>query len=163
VGRQFKDHPMIRAMSAQPEGIFAGEGLDGIRRIFGFVQVPGTHARLAVGLDESDVLRGVQQEILASFAGLALLIASVMIGIWLGSEKLFVQPIRALTRMTRRLGYGEFGTRATQLPWAAEFSPLAAALDDMAGQIATREQQLRESNSQLRQLAYADALTGIAN
>jgi len=65
--------------------------------------------------------------------------------------------------MTQRLGHGEFGSRATRLPWAAEFIPLAAALDDMAGQIASREQQLRESNSQLRELAYADALTGIAN
>jgi GGDEF domain-containing protein len=163
VGRQFKDHLMIRTMSAQPEGIFAGECLDGIRRIFGYVQLPGTNARLAVGVDESDVLRRVQEEIIASLAGLALLIAIVLIGIWFGGEKLFVQPIRSLTRMTQRLGHGEFGSRATQLPWAGEFIPLAAALDDMAGQIASREQQLRESNSQLRQLAYADALTGIAN
>jgi GGDEF domain-containing protein len=163
VGRQFKDHPMIRAMSAQPEGIFAGECLDGIRRIFGYVQLPGTDARLAVGLDESDVLHGVQEEILASFAGLALLIAIVLSGIWFGGEKLFVQPIRSLTRMAQRFGHGEFGTRATQYAWAAEFIPLATALDDMAGQIAGREQQLRESNSQLRKLAYADALTGIAN
>src|SRR5271166_4533731 len=135
VGRQFKNHPMIRAMSAQPEGIFAGECLDGIRRIFGYIELPGTNARLAVGFDESDVLRRVQEEILVSFAGLALLIAIVLTGIWFGGEKLFVQPIRSLTRMTQRLGHGEFGTRATQLPWAAEFIPLAAALDDMAGQI----------------------------
>jgi GAF domain-containing protein len=41
--------------------------------------------------------------------------------------------------------------------------PLAAALEDMAGRIAGREQQLRESNLQLRELAYQDALTGIPN
>jgi GGDEF domain-containing protein len=163
MGRQFKDHPMIQAMSAQPEGIFAGECLDGIRRIFGYIELPGTNARLAVGFDESDVLRGVQDEIRVSFAGLVLLMTIVLAGIWFGGEKLFVQPIRSLTRMTQRLGHGEFGTRATQLPWAADFIPLAAALDDVAEQIAGREQQLRESNRQLRQLAYADALTGIAN
>jgi GGDEF domain-containing protein len=163
VGSQFKDHAMIRAMAAQPEGIFAGECLDGIRRIFGYVQLPGTNARLAVGLDESEVLHRVQEEIIASFAGLALLIAIVLIGVWFGGEKLFVQPIHSLIRMTQRLGHGEFGSRASRLPWAADFIPLAAALDDMAGQIASREQQLRESNSQLRRLAYADALTGIAN
>jgi GGDEF domain-containing protein len=163
VGRNFKDHPMIREMSAQPEGIFAGECLDGIRRICGYIRLPGTNARLAVGFDESEVLRRVQEEILANFAGVALLMAIVLTGIWFGGEKLFVQPIRSLTRMTQRLGHGEFGMRATHLPWAAEFIPLAAALDDMAGQIASREQQLRERNSQLQQLAYADALTGIAN
>src|SRR5262249_9819184 len=143
LGRRFKDHPMIAAMSAQPEGIFAGTCLDGIRRIFGYVQLP---ARLAVGVDESEVLRPVQQGILASLASLALLTAIVLAGIWFGGEKLFMRPIRLLTAMTQRLGHGEFRTPAMHLPWAGEFIPLAAALEDMAGQIANREQELRESN-----------------
>jgi PleD family two-component response regulator len=50
-----------------------------------------------------------------------------------------------------------------QLPLAAEFVPLAAALDDMAGRLASREQELRDSNGQLMELAYIDGLTGIAN
>ena len=89
-------------------------------------------ARLAVGLDESDVLHRVQEEIIASFAGLALLIAIVLIGVWFGGR----ETVRATHTFPHSHdaapGHGEFGLRATRLPWAAEFIPLAAALDDMA-------------------------------
>jgi GGDEF domain-containing protein len=163
VGRQFKDHPMIRAMLAQPEGVFTGESLDGVRRIFGFVQLPGTGARLAVGMDEGEVMRRANREIMTSLAGLLLMTAIVLAAIWFGGERLFVQPIRSLTRMAQRIGHGDFSTRAADLPWAPEFVPLAVALDDMAGQLASREQELRDSNGQLRELAYIDGLTGIAN
>jgi PleD family two-component response regulator len=74
-----------------------------------------------------------------------------------------VRPIRTLTRMAQRIGQGDFSARAAELPWAPEFVPLAVALDDMAGQLASREQELRDSNGQLRELAYVDALTGISN
>jgi GGDEF domain-containing protein len=163
MGRKFADHPMVRAMLAAPEGVVTGESLDGVRRVFGFVELPGTGARLAVGFDESDILRRVNREILTSFAALGLLAAVVLIGIWFGAERLFVEPIRSLTRTAERFGRGEFAARARELPWAPEFVPLAAALDDMAGQLASREQELRDSNGQLRELAYVDALTGIPN
>ena len=102
-------------------------------------------------------------EMLAGSTALGLLIAIVLLGIWCGGEKLFVEPISSLTRMAQRLGNGEFGACANELSWTGEFIPLAAALDDMAGRIAGREQKLRESNVQLRQLAYQDALTGTPN
>jgi GGDEF domain-containing protein len=163
VGRNFAGHALILAMSESSEGAFTGESPDGVRRIFGFVELPGTGTRLAVGMDESDVLRRVNREILISFAGLGLMIAVVLIGIWFGAERLIVKPIHTLTQAAQRLGQGEFGARASGLPWAAEFIPLVTALDDMAEQIASREQELRDSNGQLRELAYIDALTGIAN
>lgn len=154
---------MTRAMLAAPEGVFTGESLDGVRRIVGFVELPGTGARLAVGLDETDVLSRVNREILMSFAGVGIIIASVLLAIWFGAERLFVNPIRSLTKTAQRFGHGEFNARAMELPLAAEFVPLAAALDDMAGRLADREQELRDSNGQLMELAYIDALTGIAN
>jgi GGDEF domain-containing protein len=154
---------MTHAMLASPEGVFTGESLDGVRRIVGFVELPGTGARLAVGLDESDVLRRVNREILMSFAGVGIIIAGVLLAIWFGAERLFVKPIRSLTRTAQRFGHGEFDARAMELPLAAEFVPLAAALDDMAGRLASREQELRDSNGQLMELAYIDGLTGIAN
>ena len=163
VGRKFADHPMIRTMLASPEGVVTGESLDGVRRVFGFVELPGTSARLAVGFDEDEILRRVNREILNSFAGLGLLATFVLAAIWFGAERMIVAPIRTLTRTAERFGRGEFEARATELPWAPEFVPLAAALDDMAGQLASREQELLDSNGQLRELAYIDALTGIAN
>src|SRR6266536_584051 len=56
VGRRFADAPLVKAMLASPSGTITTAGLDGTRRIFGFLQVPGTNARIAVGLDEHEVL-----------------------------------------------------------------------------------------------------------
>jgi GGDEF domain-containing protein len=163
VGRQYKDDPTMQAILGQSEGNVTGELADGTRRIFGYVQLPGTSARLAVGFDEGEVLRRVNRELLISFAGLGLMTAIVLLAIWFGGERWLVSPIRALTKTAQRLGRGEFEARAAELPLAPEFIPLATALDDMAGQLAAREQELRDSNGQLRELAYIDALTGIAN
>jgi diguanylate cyclase (GGDEF)-like protein len=46
---------------------------------------------------------------------------------------------------------------------AAEFHPLAAAMDDMADQLAAREDELRTTNGKLERLAQRDDLTGLAN
>jgi GGDEF domain-containing protein len=162
-GRSFKDHPMINAALATSEGTYTGPSIDGVRRIFGFVQLPGTTARLAVGFDESDVLRRVTRESVTAFTGLGVLTVLVLIAIWFGGQRLFVEPIRLLTRTAQQFGRGEFKARAATLPWATEFVPLAAALDDMAGQLATREQNLLDSNGQLQELVNVDGLTGIAN
>src|SRR6516162_8705957 len=91
----------------------------------------------------------VKAEILAGSTALGILIVIVLAGIWCGGERLFVEPIGSLTRMAQRLADGEFGARANELSWTGEFIPLAAALEDMAGRIAGREQQLRESNLEL--------------
>jgi PleD family two-component response regulator len=105
----------------------------------------------------------VKAQMLTGSAAFGILIALVLIGIWCGGEKFFVEPIGSLTRMAQRLANGEFGARANELSCTGEFMPLAAALEDMAGRIAGREKELRASNLELKQLAYADALTGIPN
>ena len=47
-------------------------GFDGVRRIFAYVRVPWTNARLAVGLDESVVHSGIDREIGIAYVQLAL-------------------------------------------------------------------------------------------
>lgn len=163
VGRGYKDQPLIKAMLARPEGLVAAAGLDGVRRIFGYVQLPGTQARIAVGLDETTVLARANREMWTALTEVGLAAMLVLLSIWFGGEKLLVRPIRALANTAGRIGRGEDKGHAGDLPWAAEFVPLAAALDDMADKLSEREQELRDSNNQLRELAQIDALTGLAN
>ena len=57
IGKSVEDTPLFREIGYTAEGTARVEGLDGVRRIYGFVHVPASDARLVVGLPEADVLR----------------------------------------------------------------------------------------------------------
>ena len=163
IGRPFKDHPLVHAMFEHPQGTVTENGIDGVPRIFEFVQLPGTEVRLAVGLDERHVLQRVNQAMWMSYAYLAAISALVLVGIWFGGERLFAKPLRDLAGMAARVGRGERPARTQESAWAAEFVPLTIALDDMAGEIAERERGLVSAKDRLQELAQVDPLTKLAN
>ncbi|MBI4275152.1 MAG: diguanylate cyclase [Rhizobiales bacterium] len=163
IGLQFDDHPLVRQILNRSEGTVTGVGIDDVRRIFAFVQLPGTSTRLAVGIDENEVLRRVNEAMRRSYSQLGIIAGIVLISIWFGGARLFVRPIHNLAWTAKRLGQGELKARATEKPWAVEFVPLAAALDDMADHLAAREHYLRATNDRLEELAQNDSLTGLAN
>ncbi len=163
VGKQLVDGPLTQEMLANDDGTVTAAGLDGVRRIFGYVRVPWMQALLAVGLDESAVLSGIDHEINFAYLQLAAFAVFVLILAWFGGEQLVVRPIRLLVRTAARFGRGDLHIRASQEQWLAEFAPLAAALDDMASKLAAREQELQIANQHLEELASLDGLSGLAN
>jgi diguanylate cyclase (GGDEF)-like protein len=150
-------------MLATDEGATTTAGLRGDQRIFGYVRVPWTEARLAVGLDGDAVHSGIDRKLGIAYLQVASFGIFVLLVAWFGGEQLIVRPIRSLVRTAARFGRGDLHVRATQQTWLAEFEPLAAALDDMASKLATREEELRIANQHLDELASLDGLTGLAN
>ena len=163
LGKRFADNPLAKAMLSADEGTTTVPGLDGIQRIFAYVRVPWTQARLAVGLDESAVHSEIDRKINIAYLQLVLFGLFVLILAWFGGEQLIVRPIRSLVRTATRFGRGDLHVRATQEAWVAEFAPLAAALDDMAAKLAEREEELKIANQHLEELASLDGLSGLAN
>ncbi|NVO12979.1 MAG: diguanylate cyclase [Rhodoplanes sp.] len=163
VGKRYGDHPLVRAVQAQPNGTATIEGFDGVRRIFGFTQLPGTDARIVVGFEERDVLSKIDRESGIAYLHVAFFGLLTMMAAWLVGEHLIVEPIRALARTATRIGQGDLEVRAEPESWAPEFVPLATALADMAGRLAAREHELRSANEHLEELASIDALSGLAN
>jgi len=163
IGKQFGDHALARDMLGGDEGTMTVPGFDGVRRIFAYVRVPWTQARLAVGLDERDVDSGIDRKIDIAYLQLVLFGLFVLLLAWFGGEQLIVRPIRSLMRTATRFGRGNLHVRATQESWVAEFEPLAVALDDMAAKLAEREEELKIANQHLDELASLDGLSGLAN
>jgi diguanylate cyclase (GGDEF)-like protein len=163
VGKNFADNALVREMLAKDEGTMTVAGLDGVRRIFSYVRVPWTQARLAVGLDERAVHSRVDHELRIAYLQLALVGMLVLLTAWFGGERLILRPIRTLVHTAARFGRGDLHVHATDKPWVAEFEPLAAALDDMARKLAVREEELQIANQHLEELASLDGLTGLAN
>jgi diguanylate cyclase (GGDEF)-like protein len=163
IGQNFAGHALAHDMLSRDEGVTTAAGFDGVRRIFAYVRVPWTRARLAVGLDEAVVHSGIDREITIAYLQLALFGVLVLLAAWFGGERLILRPIRALAQTAARFGSGELQVRATQRPLIAEFQPLAAAFDDMAAKLAAREEELRIANRHLEELASVDGLSGLAN
>jgi diguanylate cyclase (GGDEF)-like protein len=159
VGKTFAAHGLTHQILAEDEGTVTTAGFDGVRRIYAFVRMPWTQARLAVGLDESIVHRGIDREISIAYVQLGVFGVLVLLAAWFGGERLILRPIRLLARMAARFGRGELDVRAADEPWIA----VAAAFDDMANKLAAREQELQIANQHLDELASLDGLTGLAN
>jgi diguanylate cyclase (GGDEF)-like protein len=161
--KSFEASPLMDAMRARIDGMVTAEGVDGVRRIFGFARIPNTNAHLAIGLDESEVLQRVAREMRTSYIQFALIGLVVLFGVWFGGEHAIVRPLRSLARVASYIGHGNLTTNTGQRRWAAEFAPLAAALDGMAKRLAEREHDLRIANAQLEHLTRLDGLSGLAN
>jgi diguanylate cyclase (GGDEF)-like protein len=162
-GKRFADNALAKEMLSGDKGTMTVPGLDGVRRIFAYVRVPWTDARLAVGLDEDAVYSGIDRKINIAYLQLVLFGLFVLLLAWFGGEQLIVRPIRSLVRTATRFGRGDLQARAAQESWVAEFAPLAAALDDMAAKLAEREEELKIANQHLDELASLDGLSGLAN
>ena len=163
IGKQVDGTALAQDMLANDEGTVTAPGFDGVPRIFAYVRVPWTQARLAVGLDESAVHSGIDHTIDVAYLELGVFGIFVLLLAWFGGEQLVVKPIRSLVRTATRFGRGDLHVRATQERWVAEFAPLAAALDDMAAKLAEREEELQIANQHLEELASLDGLSGLAN
>jgi diguanylate cyclase (GGDEF)-like protein len=162
-GKRIDDTAFYKQLGSADEGTVREAGLDRIRRIFAYVRVPSSDARLVVGLNEADVLQRTDRELLVAYLQLFFFGLLVLLLAWFGGERLIVEPIRTLARTAERIGRGDLQARATRKAWAKEFAPLTAALNDMAQKLATREQELRAANAHLEELASSDALSGLAN
>jgi diguanylate cyclase (GGDEF)-like protein len=163
IGKSVRDAEPFRGFADKPEGIVRSAGLDGVRRVYGFVAVPLSDARLVVGFPEAEVLNRIDREIQLAYLQLAFFAILVLIVAWIGGERLVVDPIRSLARTATRLGRGDLTARPERQRWAKEFAPLAAALREMAQKLAEREGELRSANEHLEQLALIDPLSGLAN
>lgn len=163
-GTPSRELPLIRTASSQAEGLVDAVGVDGVSRIYAFMQLPGTDARFIVGVNMHDVLQKVNAAMFRSYGQLSIVAALVLTGIWYGGERLFVRPIRALAQTATEIGRGDLAARVMSYgDISSEFMPLAVAMDKMADQLALREAQLRATNEQLEDLAQRDGLTGAAN
>jgi hypothetical protein len=98
VGKNFTGHGLTKELLAKDEGTTTMIDFDGTKRIFGFVRVPYTKARLAFGVSESTVHSGIDREIT---------IAYVQLGVF-GMLVLFIKPRQQQRKLfTAIAGYGQ--------------------------------------------------------
>jgi two-component sensor histidine kinase len=121
-------------------------GIDGVRRIYGYVpaRVSSIGLHVAAGIGTADALRPISMAsdrglALIGFAGLVALAAA-----WFAGARLIRRPIRQLIAASQELGGGNY--RRAALPAASgEFAALTLAFETMANTLASREAELRQA------------------
>lgn len=155
IGRQLSEtaRPFFRA---DKPGTTEQVGVDGIRRVYGYVPVraSSTGLHVAVGIGTAQALRPIflasdRGLVLVGFAGLVALVLA-----WLVADQFIRQPIRRLIAATYELGTGNYRC-ASRLDGAGEWRALSRAFDAMAQTLASREAALRESEERFRRLSEA--------
>jgi diguanylate cyclase (GGDEF)-like protein len=161
--RKQLEESVLHDLRARESGLATSNAIDGVRRVYGVAKLPNTNSFLAVGLDEAEMLSRVERDTRIAYLKFAVIGAFILFGVWFGGEHGVVRPLRELARMAMHIGHGNLQVRATRRRWAAEFSPLANALDAMALRLTEREAELRIANANLERLATHDSLSGLAN
>lgn len=152
VGKRMPEHPLIQAMLASPEGQAELPDLQGTERIFAYVPLGSTGARLAIGIDRAATLESVDRQRLFSLAMLLLMATGSMIGAALAGEVLVLRWLDAVREAAARLGRGDLSVRAP-LPPGGELRELACAFNDMADCLEQRERSRIESEGRFRDMA----------
>jgi PAS domain S-box-containing protein len=152
IGQPAVGNPLVAAMLETAEGGFETVDNSGVTRLFAHVPLPGTNARLAVGLERATVLARVDRQRAVSLVTLVLAAVASLIAAIVAGEVLIVRRLDRLREVAARLGRGDLSVRA-HLPPEVELRELAVAFNDMADSIERREKSHRDSEARFRDMA----------
>ena len=150
------DAPWRAFLEAEEAGTADVVGIDGVRRIYGYVPEHATSSGLhvAVGIGTAQALKPI---ILASDRGLVLVGCAGLLALilaWFVAGRFIRRPIRCLITATYELGIGTY-RRAALPDGSGDWDALSRAFDAMAQRLASREAALRDSEARFQRLADA--------
>ena len=156
----------------------AGEKVQSVRHIrFGDLDIVNISVpimenklgRLHIGMS----LRGIYKEIatilfrVSSVITLFFLVSGIVL--WFYLRRMIITPIMALEEQVHLIGMGKFETRISVKSedeiglLGKEFNKMGGKLEDLYSQMSERSSELENLNTQLKQLAITDGLTGLCN
>ena len=168
IGEKVPNPRVLEKVLGQKNGVFTETDLAGETRIYAFdsaginpdgeavihvvISTPAKH----IYADADRVLRNTVITIAAVTVLLFLLV-------WYGTEIFVTRRIRVLLEMTERVRAGDFSARSGFLEGREELNRLGTAFDEMAQELQSREQQLRDALERMRSQVITDELTGLFN
>lgn len=150
------DAPLIRRVLANPEGgTTLAEGLDGVRRFYGYSplsQRPENNAYVAVGIPTSEAVAAANRALFRNLSAWVLVIAGLGLA-WMLSEILIASRVDRLLHTTEALAAGDLSARTGVRKVRGELDHLGQTLDGMAASLQKQIEERRQAELRLRQLA----------
>lgn len=137
LGRHLPNHPLIRrlAASAKHEGIIAAADLDGAPALLAYTPLlqagPGAQYQLVLSLPTEGIEADAWRQLVSRLGWALAILAAILALVYMGSHYYLMQPIKALSRIARRVGTGDLAI-ADQPRRDDEFAELWHSLEEMA-------------------------------
>jgi PAS domain S-box-containing protein len=127
--------------------------LDGVRRLHTLVPLvheSQTAAYLHLGYPVEELYAKVNQSLQWKLALLGITLVIALFVAWLGSERLFLHPLRSLLRVVGEVQLGNFQARTAQVGGVSELTVLAGAFDRMANALQQREKDRQQAQADMQ-------------
>ena len=158
--------PLVRAMLDQPQGVAQFDGVDGVRRTYGFAAAGhqgGRGIHVAIGMPLAAVASALNRQLAANLA--------VVIAVTLGVFALATYSVRrfvssqltAIVNAANRLRRGDTSARTGLRGDRGELNRLGETLDLMAQGLQARESELNQALRELQEQVITDPLTRLLN
>jgi PAS domain S-box-containing protein len=145
--REWVGRPLSAAvweLATRPEGSAEAEGLDGARRLLGFVP-PGTGSPyfVAASMQTEAALAMARRGRPVSLGMAVIALAAALLAGFVIADRLISAPLRHLIGLVQAWKRGEWHRRPTVVGKATELAALGTAFDELAEAAAFRERRLR--------------------
>jgi PAS domain S-box-containing protein len=160
IGKMLEKKVWDHISGPQHKGIYIETGVDGIRRIYGFIQLrlsgeDAPYLYIRAGIPEKSALMGARQHLHLSLALLGIAAILAMTAAWFLGDLTISNCIRQIVTFARRVGAGDFSVRSGLSPTkGGEIGMLAQAVDAMAANLESRELARRQAENEMRQLYH---------
>ncbi len=135
----------------QKEGRAQAGGVDGVRRQYGFTDLPEMGWHLYVGIPTSVVMQPVRSLIVRGLAG-AVLVVAIVIGVAAFFARHIARPINAVARASHEMAHGSYGT-IEPVEGPREIATMASTFNEMVESRARVEAKMQESERNLKALS----------
>ena len=150
IGRKLPEGDLLNAiMRKSGEGTADAEGVDGVKRLYGFTRLSDNAATVIVGLAKDSALASADR-VKDSLEWLALAALLALGGAWLGGHWLIVRQVKNLIKASEQLGEGDLHARVRLPNSDADMGQLAASFNRMADRIEQRDGEARRAQQELR-------------
>jgi len=151
LGKSMSESAMVKTILKSGEGVGEGDGLDKVKRIYGFTSLGHSFGNVyvSVGIPSKIAFAEVNKKMIRNSVWLGLTTFLTIIATWLIRNFIIRHPLNRLLGATQRFAQGDWGVRTGPSYASDEIGQLSVAFDQMADSLQWREEELKRTKESL--------------
>ena len=156
----------MEVLDLQGEGVYEGEGLDGVSRLFGFTKLccmPWSSIYVKIGIPMEIALVDAKKSLYLNLSIFVIVILLSFIISREGANLFILRPLNSILKTIKRFDSGDYSARVGRTSGGSELDSVAHSFDEMAATVESRDIERDHTEEILRlQTARAQSVSTIA-